>query len=78
MLQDLLLKPRCFSAQTVHTPKVDHSLKSFLGDSPELSTPRTAEAQTQGYFPEEVELSEAIKVGIQEKKVCDSMERKEN
>lgn len=54
--------------QTAYAPKADHSLKSFLGDGPELSTPWTAEALTQSYFPEEVALSEAVKVKIQEKK----------
>lgn len=67
MLWRLHLKTWCFLAQTTSTPKADRSLKSFLGEGPELSTPWRAEPQTQSYFPEEAALSKAMKETIQEK-----------
>lgn len=67
MLWRFYLKPRWFLAQAAYIPESDRSLKSFLGEGPELSTPWRAEPQTQGYFPEEAALSKAIKETIQEK-----------
>lgn len=69
MLSRLHLKTQFFLAQTTHTPKADHSLKSFLGEGPELSTPWRTEPQTQSYFPKEAPLSKAVKETIQEKRM---------